>query len=186
MKRRVQKITGIILIILGLIILWQPGVRLDWYFIRSYGFFLIGVLGILRAFSWRRGTGIYWATVLTLVGLYFLLNEWGVYSIDRGLTICAITIILGLSSYPVYFQRGRPLEVLVLGNLILLLGLIFFARYLGYLPGEVLIAIVDRYWPVAFIVVGLALFIRGIWLRSGKSTSLSSPQASLPEESSEQ
>ncbi len=157
-----QKALGIFLVLAGFLLLLLPYTELNWYFMRSYGFLLLGAAGLWRILFLNSRQGVYLASFLFLTGLYFLLAQWGVYDISRGLTISVITLILGICFYPPFFLKARKWEYLIVGNLVIMMGLLFLMRYLGLIPSRVLVRVVDDYWPVFLIIIGLALLIQAL------------------------
>ncbi|RMG67706.1 MAG: hypothetical protein D6715_04110 [Calditrichaeota bacterium] len=162
MKNRGQQVLGILLILLGLAVLIRKAGVLNWALIRSYGFLLLGGGLLVHHLVSTPRRGLYWPSVLFLSGVYFLGNRWGLWPGERGLTISVITLILGVASYIKFIFQERHWEDLIWGNVILLLGFLFFFDYLGIIPGSVLIQLVDVYWPVFLILIGLGLVIAAL------------------------
>ena len=158
---------GIILIVVGLAILLREHYYIDEYFLRSYGLLLIGLLGLFRAFSSRPRGGIYLFSILTLVGLYYILGDAGVYDIERGLTTSVFTLIAGAALFPRYLFGGRNWKDLLYGTLILAVGAIFLLFHLRVIPYYTFETIIIDYWPVALIAIGLAYLVNGLWPRGG-------------------
>ena len=155
-----QKTLGVFLVVAGFLLLILPYQDIDWYVIRSYGFLLLGGAGLWRTIVLKSPRGVYLSSFLFLLGGYFLLAEWGLYDIQRGLNISVITLFLGISFYPLFFFKARNWEYLIVGNLVIIMGLLFLLRYLGLIPSRILVRVVDDYWPVFLIIIGLALLIQ--------------------------
>ena len=175
MKPRFTSITGVILILLGLAILIHQYYGLDWYFVRSYGFFVIGLLGILRGLSLTPRRKIYSFAFLMFVGLYFMLGEWGIIRIEQGLTISAFTMFIGTSFFVVYLVARRKWEYLLFGSIFLTIGVLFLLEYLRMLPPDLLVTLVDVYWPVLLIIIGLAFLLHDLQKRKHREISTHSP-----------
>lgn len=159
MISRYPLFTGVFLILIGLAVLFRPYYDLDIYFFRSYGLFLIGLLGLFKGLSASPRRGIYLPFFITLVGIYYILGNFGFYDIERGLTVSVFIIFLGISFYPLYLSVNRKWNYLLYGNLVILTGLIFLAYYLDFVPPHIFRALVNDYWPVAIIIIGLAYLI---------------------------
>ncbi|NOX38576.1 MAG: hypothetical protein GXO78_13675 [Calditrichaeota bacterium] len=157
-----QKILGFFLVFAGLLLLVLQYQEIDWYFIRSYGFLMLGAAGLWRTLFLKSPRGVYLSSFLFLLGGYFLLAEWGLYEISRGLNISVITLFLGIGFYFLFFFKARNWEYLIVGNLVIIMGLLFLLRYLGLIPSRVLVRVVDDYWPVFLIIIGLALIIQSV------------------------
>jgi hypothetical protein len=151
--------TGVLLIVVGFTILFRSYYDLDFHFFRSYGLFLIGFLGLLKGLSAFPRRTIYLPFLLILVGMYYIGGDFGFYYTDQGLTVSVFVIFLGVSFYPLYLFVNRKWNYLLYGNLIILAGLLFLAYYLDFIPPHVFRMIVNDYWPVAIIVIGLAYLI---------------------------
>lgn len=159
MISRYPLFTGVLLIVIGFAILFRSYYDLNFYFFRSYGLFLLGLLGLLKGLSASPRRGIYLPVLLILVGMYYIGGDFGFYYVDRGLTVSVFIISLGLSFYPLYIFVAHKWNYLLYGNLIILAGLFFLAYYLDFIPPHLFRAIVNDYWPVAIIVIGLAYLI---------------------------
>lgn len=155
-------ITGFILIGIGLAILLRPYYDLNVYLLRSYGLVILGLSGLWRAIHRSPRRGLYLFSLLTLIGLYYLFAEWEFYRIHRGLTLSAFTIAAGLAFYPLYLWGSRKWNYLLFGNLILLTGLLFLGYYLEMIPDGLFISVMEDYWPVGLIVIGIAYLIHAL------------------------
>lgn len=155
-------LAGSILIIIGFAILLKPYYILDIYFFRSYGLFILGILGLLKGLSASPRRNIYLPVFILTLGAYYLLGDAGFYYIDRGLTITVVILLLGVSFYPLYFLVNRKWSYLLYGNLIMAVGLLFLAYYLDYIPTYIFRTVVEDYWPVALIIIGIAYLINSL------------------------
>lgn len=158
------KISGVILIIIGLLILLHTNDIdiLSWYFIRSYGFLLIGTLLFARGLSHPSRKGIYSGTFLLLTGAYFTFGLYDFYMVTRGLSLCIIIIALGLSFYSLFIFKASDWGYLLYGNVVMLIGLFFLLEYLKILPSYLLVYGVDRFWPALLILLGLIMIIHAL------------------------
>lgn len=151
---------GVLLILFGLAILVKRTDVFNWAFIRSYGFLTVGLIGLFKSVSESPRRGIYLYSVLTGIGLYFVGGELEIYTIERGLTLSVLTLIFGLAFYSVFFLSHRSLESLLYGNILVLLGLIFFLVYLDIFPSNLFVRLIDTYWPVIIILFGIGLHFK--------------------------
>ncbi len=183
MKNRSQKMLGILFILVGILVLLRTSGILGWQLIRSYGFLLLGGgLFVHHVFSKPRRS-LYWPSVLLLAGAYFLGELWGLWPGERGLTISVLTLILGGAFYIKFLLQSRNWEDLIWGSVLLLVGFLFFFDYLGVLPGAVLIQLVDVYWPIFLILIGLGLIIGSLLNRRravGNTPSLNNSSSPPP------
>lgn len=159
-------LTGILLIIIGLAILLKPYYDLDFYFFRSYGLFILGILGLMKGLSASPRRNIYLPVFILALGAYYILGDAGFYFTDRGLTVSVIILLLGVSFYPLYFLVNRKWSYLLYGNLIMAAGLLFLAYYLEYIPTYIFRTVVEDYWPVALIIIGIAYLVNSFTRRN--------------------
>jgi hypothetical protein len=101
---------------------------------------------------WALGLG------LIVLGVLFLLDTTGL--LDAGAVFSTFwpLVLVFWGAWMLRRERGRSLA----GLLVLLLGLGFQAEELGWIEGGWL----GRYWPVALIVVGLAILVGVRWPRT--------------------
>ncbi|RMF54931.1 MAG: hypothetical protein D6748_15835 [Calditrichaeota bacterium] len=153
------------LIILGVTILLHEYVELTWEFIRSYGFFILGLFGVIRGVSLTPRRGIFFSSLLMFSGLYFILAQWGLYELERGLTISSFILILSLACYMDYFLGRRRWEGALFGFVFLGIGVLFLLEYLQMLPPDLFATLVDKYWPLVLIIIGLGFLFHDILQR---------------------
>ncbi len=163
MKPRLPAITGIFLILLGSAILAHHYYGFNWHFLRSYGFFVIGFLGILRGLSLTPKRGIYLSAFILFIGFYYLLGEWGVIEIDRGLSIAAFTLFIGGAFIVQHLLGNRKWEQLLFGTIFLTIGVLFLLEHFRQLPPDLLPTLIDVYWPVLLIIIGVAFLLHAIY-----------------------
>lgn len=162
MKLRTSGMVGILLILAGVYLLLRQYFHLDVYLFRSYGLLFGGLIGLLSGLQRRQHRGIYFFSLLTLIGLYYTLGEWQLYEIERGLTLSAFFIALGLACYPAFVFGNRNWNRLLVGNLFLLTGLIFLSYHYGLISTRLFDAIFEDYWPLALIILGIVFLINSI------------------------
>ena len=155
-------LAGILLILIGFAMLLKPHFTLDFYLFRSYGLFLLGILGLLKGLNASPRRSIYLPVFILALGAYYILGDAGFYYTDRGLTVSVIILLLGVSFYPLYFLVSRKWSYLLYGNLMMAVGLLFLAYYLDYIPPYIFRTVVEDYWPVALIIIGVAYLINSL------------------------
>ena len=154
---------GIILITIGILILMDnSGISIfSWEFIRSIGFILFGILLLISNLYRMQKRNLYFGTFFLLSGIYYTLGTLEVFHISRGLTISILIINLGLASYGLFLFGKRDWSYLFYGNLIIILGSFFLLEYMGLFPPNLFINVVDNYWPVFIIIVGIIISFNG-------------------------
>lgn len=170
MRRQSGSFIGIFLILVGLALILRDYYYFDRYFFRSFGFFIIGVLGFLRSFSSTPRRGLYISSIFLFIGLYYILADAGFYYAERGLNTSAFTLIAGLSFYPLFLFGERNWRHLLYGNLIIAVGVVFLLFHLRYIPYYTFESIILDFWPVVLIVIGVAYLVQGLF--SSKSRAL--------------
>lgn len=101
----------------------------------------------------RRASTTRWifGLLLVAIGVLFLLDTTRAIEIDNAWGVIWPTIIAFLGTWFLIRERGRS----VLGAVMLLLGAGFFAEEVGWVAE----GWIGRYWPVALILVGLAILL---------------------------
>jgi len=164
-----QQILGFLLILIGLVLLIGSEDVFSWDYVRSYFFLILGLWGIIKVYLTRVPRGIYIYAFLFLLGFYFTLHQLGFYEVDRGATLTAITLALGIAFYPLYFLKEKRMEYILYGNIFILVGLFFLLLYVDILPPHLFVTIFDTYWPVLLILLGFGLLIKSIKSRMSSS-----------------
>lgn len=159
MKRDSSAIVGIILILTGIALVLGQYDLFGFKYLRSYGFFIVGIIFLVQGISNSSQPRIYFSTVITLFGLYYILDTVNIIYAYRELNIPIYVLILGLSFYPMFFFGNRKLNHLLVGNLITLIGLMFLFWHLEVIDHHFLIKFIDRYWPLILIILGLIFLI---------------------------
>lgn len=101
----------------------------------------------------RRASTTRWifGMLLVAIGVLFLLDSTGAIEVDSAWDVIWPTILAFLGAWFLIRERGRS----VLGAVLLLLGAGFFAEHAEWIRG----GWIGRYWPVALILVGLAILL---------------------------
>jgi hypothetical protein len=156
---------GIILITIGILILMDNiGFSIfSWEFIRSIGFILVGFFLLLKNYYRTRRKNTYIGTFFLLMGIYYTFAELGVIYCSTGMTLSILTINLGLAFYGLFLLGKKDWSYIFYGNLIIILGLFFLLEYLRLLPPYLFICVVDNYWPVLIITIGIIIAINGFY-----------------------
>lgn len=179
MKNKTSAFIGIFLILIGVVLLLRDYIDLDInkYTVRSYGLLFLGIAGFLLNLQRKPRRGMFVFPFLGLIGLYYTLGELDILSTTRGMTLSAFTIAFGLAHYPAYiFGSIRSLNKLIVGNIVLLVGLIFLSYELEYISTRLFVTIIDDYWPVALILVGVGFIINSIIQRRSTNGPVSSKE----------
>lgn len=165
-----SKIAGILLIAIGAtILLHSLNVHfLYGRFILSAGFILLALVLLNRPIAKTDRSRLFWGAFFLLFGLYFLLGSMYVYSLSRGLTISVIIIIIGLACLAQLLKPEKSVISASYGSLFLLIGIFFLLEHLMWLPPNLLIYGVDRYWPVLLVLSGLFIIANNYFEKSNR------------------
>ncbi|GAB4367549.1 MAG: hypothetical protein Kow0042_08280 [Calditrichia bacterium] len=159
-----SKIAGFILIIAGLLILLHNAdiEVLNWDLLKGLLPLIFGVYLFSKGISHPQKKGIFGGSWFVLLGIYLLLDGFHIIEISRGLTISVLTMVTGISFLVAFIFRRNSWAYLLTGTLVLFIGLFFLLVHLYILPGYLLIEVVDRYWPILLILLGLFIIIDGL------------------------
>ncbi|KYK22044.1 hypothetical protein AYK24_02640 [Thermoplasmatales archaeon SG8-52-4] len=162
MHGKTTVIAGLLFILLGAILILQNFSLFDQYFLRSFGLFTLGILLFFQGVLSKPPRRVFLSSFFTLLGAYYILGELNLLSTSPGLIIPVYTIIIGLSFYPVFLIEKGKWDKVLLGNLIILVGILFLFWHLELIPNQYLINITNTYWPVILILSGLLIFMKGL------------------------
>jgi predicted membrane protein len=107
-----------------------------------------------------RATSYVWAVIVILIGIVLLLNNLGVTAIDLGVLISTywpvLLLIWGINILA-HSQRRRNTGSIIAGFIILVLGLAFLGRNLGYFSFDFSV-LWGLFWPLFLIIAGINIF----------------------------
>jgi hypothetical protein len=169
MKKTSSIIIGIVLILFGIALILRQYHFFNFYYIKSYGLFLVGILFLAQGFSHSSTPRIYFSSVITLIGLYYIFDSLGIMYAYRELSISIYVLIFGLAFYPIFIMGKKKLNYLLIGNLLTLIGLMFLFWHLEIIDHNFLIHLIDNYWPLVIIFLGLIFLIGSFQFPQKKS-----------------
>jgi len=158
-------IPGIMLVVVGvLFLLHQMGV----FFLRWRNLYpiLMLTLGLLLFISLPRREDkgvIFPATVLTILGAFFMLRNFDIFSFDYyfynpGHFWPIFLVAFGVGFIALFQVRRNDWGLLVPGGIMTFLGVVFFLRELGFYFWDDLV----DYWPVVLILIGCAMILKSL------------------------
>lgn len=172
MKFRQSKFSlfGLLLITVGVLLLFR---NLDIISLHFYSIFLplvmlLGMIGVVQGFSSGKRGKIFWSTVVFLYALFFFLHSLDSIEVGGYLFIPVSLIIFGFAFLMMYLANVREWLILIPSLVLLGMGSIFLLDVSGYIDGREAWYIVQQYWPIVIILLGL-------WLLLRKKTSSASP-----------
>ncbi len=164
-QREKSFIPGIVLIAIGVFFLLH---RLDIFYFRwshLYPLILLGagVLFFISIFTKNEKGSAFPATVLLVLGLFFLVRNYNYFSIDYYFygfeEFWPIFLIaFGLGFIVLYFFKSDDWGVLIPGSILLFFGIVFTLRSLGVFYWRHF----SDFWPVILIAIGLGIVINNL------------------------
>lgn len=147
---------GLLLILIGL---FFQGVNSGWLSLDNqelWPFFIIapGLLLIALAFTTSAKNTILPGVIVTGVGLFFLMRQWGLLPWSMDLLWPVFPGLVGLGFLLTYTMGTRDKGLLVPAFILLGICLIFLAINFNLLSHSIW-----RYWPVVLIIGGLFLIL---------------------------
>jgi len=153
---------GIALIVFGAAILLRKFhfIELEYWSIFWPLLILLGLVIAGRGFSSNSHGRVFWGTVLFLFSLYFLLRS-GDFNVASGFLFPpSVFLIIGLGFLMLFVNNPREWYFLLLALFFGGIGSLLLLVNYGYLYYWDVWELVRTYWPVALILVGVALLLR--------------------------
>jgi hypothetical protein len=156
--------SGIILIFVGLLLLLDEmnTIQLEWYDILFFACIVIGLIKFRNGWGRSDKRGILGGTFFITFGLLMELisNHYLVSDDDFVFAIFFLSLSLANLVYFILrnFRWGNLTWAVIFGAT----GGLFLISYYGYYPRWYLYDILSTYWPVAIILLGVTLLVRGL------------------------
>lgn len=155
-QARSNQALGLLLMLIGAFFL---ALNLGWLSLNQAGiwpFFIIapGLFLIVLAVSTSAKNSILPGVILTGVGIFFLLRQWGLLPWSMDLLWPVFPGIVGLAFLATYRVAGRDKGLLVPAFFLLTIALVFLAINFHWLNRRYL-----EFWPVLLILAGVYLLI---------------------------
>ena len=163
MKKTGSGVLGILFIFIGLILIFKQYHFWDFYFLKSYGLFIVGILLFVQGIILKPRRRIYLSTILILIGLFYILSDFDLFYTSRRLLLPVYIIILGLGFYPLFLFQNKRWDFLLAGNVILLIGIIFLFWHLELINHLFLINLANNYWPLILIIFGIIFLVSSFY-----------------------
>lgn len=155
-QARSNQALGLLLMLIGAFFL---ALNLGWLSLSQSGiwpFFIIapGLLLMVLAISTSARNSILPGVILTGVGLFFLLRQWGLLPWSMDLLWPVFPGIVGIAFIATYQVAGRDKGLLLPAFILLTIALVFLAINFNLLNRRYL-----EFWPVLLILAGVYLLI---------------------------
>lgn len=150
---------GIILIAIGAVLLINKltPYSIGWDEIYPLILIILGLLIFKTVLKKRDKGGVFFGTLLFLLGVYFLVKNYDIIPYEYVREVFPIImIILGLSFLTVFVFSPKDLGPIIPGGILLFIGTVVLLQRLDlfYLDlGE----IISEYWPITLILIGGAI-----------------------------
>ncbi len=160
--REKSYIPGLVLIIVGTVFLFN---ELNIFHFRWRDLYPILMLGGSALFfasmlTKKEKGAIFPASVLLILGLFFLMRNFDIFSFDYYFYHVEdfwpiFLIAFGSGFVALFFVRSEDWGVLIPGGVLLFLGIVFFLRNAGFIYWQDF----ADYWPVVLIIIGLSIVV---------------------------
>ncbi len=172
MKLTSSLVIGILCIIIGIGLTADQFFGFEFGWDQIYPLLLLALAGssFMKKIDDRRhsafGIGFFGS-----LGLFFFLRNFGL--IDELWLIDGWTVFLpavGIGFFVSYFFNPKDAGVLVPAILFSALGIAFMLHSLGTIPDlfSVLGRVIEKWWPLALVIVGMALILQSIKTKSSR------------------
>ena len=124
---------------------------------------LLAVYGIVRAvdgFTKKKSGRVFWGTFLFLFGVYNALRDLDVVELRSYWLMPAMVLILGFSMLMMYMSSPKDWHLLIPAIALLGIGTFIILTEFGYFYRHDVIETFRLYWPIGFILFGLAIVVR--------------------------
>lgn len=164
-------VPGVILILIGALIIIHKLDIFHFYWRDLYPviFLALGVWFFFNVFVRKQKGQAFPGTLFLLLGIFFILRNYSFfyrYYADEFWPV--FLIIFGLAFVVQFFFRPDDWGLLIPGFIFLLLGFVFLARTMGWIMPYQVEYIVETYWPVLLILIGIAIIFSGLRKRESK------------------
>ncbi len=132
----------------------------------------IGSLFFSRGLRHAKHKGILGGSFFLLLALTLLLMKFGVLPSDDQLGVALIILDLSAANFIYYLFQKEYISNIIVGFLLLIVGLIVFIDYYDVLPLWLTVDLLQTYWPVILIVIGVILLLKSNLNNRNKTTDL--------------
>ncbi|TDI96460.1 MAG: hypothetical protein E2O76_11850 [Caldithrix sp.] len=164
-EREKSFIPGAVLIIIGVVFLFNELNIFNFRWRYLYPILMLGgsALFFVSMFTKKEKGAIFPATVLLILGLFFALRNFDIFSFDYYFYYVQdfwpiFLVAFGSGFVALFFVRSEDWGVLIPGGVLLFLGMVFFLRNSGFIYWQDF----ADYWPVVLIIIGLSVVLSSL------------------------
>jgi len=159
-EREKSFIPGIVLIIIGAVFLFNELNIFHFRWRHLYPILMLGgsALFFTSMLTKKEKGSIFPASVLLILGLFFALRNFDIFSFDYYFYYVEdfwpiFLVAFGSGFVALFFVRSEDWAVLIPGGVLLFLGVVFFLSNTGVIYWQDF----TDYWPVVLIIIGLSI-----------------------------
>ncbi len=161
---------GWILIISGAILLlyeldYVDFTRADLF---SYGFIVLGVLLAIKAFNRPDRSGLFGAVFFLSYGIILTFIRYRYFVRDDEFAVATFFLSFALANFVIFLVRRNRWVNFTWGIITGVVGAAILSIHLGYYPHWYIYDLLEQYWPVALILLGLTILLKSF--RRGANT----------------
>lgn len=153
---------GVVLIVVGGVLLLSKLNVIELEFMQVFWpvVMLFGLLRVGQGFSRNIPRRVFWGTLLFLYGLFFFLRTWEYVDMHPHRFLPASFLIVGIAFFMMYLNNVKEWLFLVPAVILTGIGGAFILTEVGYLDRWEVWEAVRLYWPIALVLVGIAIILR--------------------------
>ena len=153
---------GVVLICIGIVLLLDRLDVMDVEFSKIFWpiVILFGLMRVGQGFSRNIQRRVFVGTVIFLYGLFFFLRSTDYVDMHGQVFIPATFLILGIAFFMMFLNNFKEWVFLLPAILLCGVGAAFILSELGYLYRYDVWEAVRLYWPLALVIIGLAIILR--------------------------
>ena len=131
----------------------------------SYGFLLLGILFAIKAFKRPDRQGIFGAVFFLSYGIILTFIRYRVFVRDDEFAVATLLLSLALANFVLFLMHRERWLNFTWGIITGLAGAAILSIQMGYYPHWYIYDLLEEYWPVALILLGLTIILKS-YMRS--------------------
>ena len=155
--------SGIVLISIGVLILLYQIDFID--FSRAdlvtYGCIFLGIIFLVKGVGHPQKHGLFGGVFFSVFGLSMLLMRERIFPRADEFGFAAFFVSLALANLVYMFFKEDKTTNLVWTVIFGAIGGLFYWSYVGYYPPWYVYEQIKTFWPLALVILGLAMIVRG-------------------------
>jgi hypothetical protein len=155
---------GIILIFIGILLLLDEAavISLRWADFFSYGLLLIGIMMLLNGSERPDRRGVLGGTFFVCFGLALTLMRNRILIRDDEFGAAVLFLSLALANLVYFMVNGYRWPNFTWAVIFAVIGSLVLISFYGYYPSWYIYDLLERYWPLILILIGLSILFRGL------------------------